>query len=385
MEHYDYILTGGGAAGLSLAMKLVNQTGFDKRILIIDRDKKTSNDRTWCFWSADQNPYPDITFRTWDKLNFQGIGFKKTYDIQPYRYYMIRAVDFYEHARQILTGKPEVTFIQSTVNKVEDGKSFVVVSVDGNEYSADWVFDSLFDPNNFIPQPDRYHYLNQHFRGWEIETEFDAFDPQCPTLFDFRTPQNGCMRFIYILPFSTRQAMVEYTLFSEELLSPQAYDQGLHDYIEKVMQIREYKIHMVENGVIPMTDHPFPRRLGRRILAIGTKGGRVKPSTGYAFLRIQNDSKSIVNSIKNFGHPYNIPKGPTRYQLFDSIMLQVMKRNGWRMSSIFTDLFRKNPIHSIFKFLDEENPLFADLKILASLPFPPFVSALIRLKLLKKL
>jgi lycopene beta-cyclase len=39
------------------------------------------------------------------------------------------------------------------------------------------------------------------------------------------------MRFIYILPFSERRAMVEYTLFSADLLTRAEYEQALRDYL----------------------------------------------------------------------------------------------------------------------------------------------------------
>jgi lycopene beta-cyclase len=50
MQKYDFIIAGGGLAGLSLAYYM-NQTVLrEKSILIIDQDTKTKNDRTWCFW-----------------------------------------------------------------------------------------------------------------------------------------------------------------------------------------------------------------------------------------------------------------------------------------------------------------------------------------------
>ncbi|HAO50811.1 MAG TPA: lycopene cyclase, partial [Runella sp.] len=58
MQNYDFIIAGGGLAGLSLAYYM-NQTVLrDKSILIIDQDTKSQNDRTWCFWEKDpQSPF----------------------------------------------------------------------------------------------------------------------------------------------------------------------------------------------------------------------------------------------------------------------------------------------------------------------------------------
>lgn len=383
MGIYDFILAGGGAAGLSLALRLA-QAFPDHKILILDREPKRTNDRTWCFWSVHPSPYPTATFRTWDRLAFYGLNFSKTYVLSPYRYYLIRGIDFYRHAYDRLSSFPNVQFEYGELGGIQEDQEHASVSLNGMAFEGKWVFSSLYDPQKISKQPRRYHYLKQHFRGWEIETSTPCFDPQMPTLFDFRTPQDGQMRFMYILPFSEREAMVEYTLFSPEVLTDEEYDTALRNYIADILKIKEYQIKAVENGVIPMSDQPLPRKLGERILAVGTLGGRVKPSSGYAFLRIQKDSEAIVRSLLQQGHPFDLPDSPSRYHLFDSIMLQVMQRHGGEMHHIFTQLFRNNPVQRVFAFLDENQSFPEDLKILASLPPLPFIRALLRLKVLRR-
>jgi hypothetical protein len=54
---------------------------------------------------------------------------------------------------------------------------------------------SLVRLADFHPEPRRYHYLEMRFRGWEIATPDSCFDPQTLTFLDFRTPQEGRMRF----------------------------------------------------------------------------------------------------------------------------------------------------------------------------------------------
>jgi lycopene beta-cyclase len=134
-----------------------------------------------------------------------------------------------------------------------------------------------------------------------------------------------------------------------------------------------------------MTDRPFPRRLGERVMAIGTKGGMVKPSTGYAFVRIQKDSAAIARSLEESGQPFTIPQSHWRYRLLDSIMLQVMYRNGDRMKEIFTQMFQRNSIQQIFAFLDEEAGIRDNLRLMASLPPLPFIKAFFKVKLLGRI
>jgi lycopene beta-cyclase len=378
MSHYDFILAGGGLAGLSLAYHLVRSPLRDRPILVVDRDAKDHNDRTWCFWSDQPTPFDAIAHRSWDRLRFVGDGFEKVLGLGAYRYRMIRGIDFYRFVRQELAAHPNVAFVQGAVDRVEDGAHDARVMVGDRTFRGAWVFDSLFRSADLKPDVSRHHYLRQHFKGWIIETDQAAFDPHTPTLIDFRMPQDGSMRSVYTLPFSRQRALVEYTLFSADLLRQVEYEQGLKEYIETTLGLEDYRVVEEENGVIPMTDRPFPRRPGAHVMNIGAKGGRVKPSTGYAFLRIQRDSMAIVESLLRRGHPFAVPGDSAWYRLHDSIMLEVMAQQGGQMSSLFTALFRRNPVRRIFRFLDEAGSPLNDVALLASLPPWPFLRALLR-------
>lgn len=387
MGSYDFIIAGGGAAGLGLAYEMVMSGLRGKKLLVVDRDSKERNDRTWCFWSDQPTRYDHLAYRTWDQLEVASNDFHQIFDIRPYQYRMIRGIDFYRAVRGALAETPGVELMQARVHEVTDTKDHqsAQVIIDDKPYGALWAFDSVFIPSDFAHGPKGFHYLKQHFKGWEIETSRDTFDPRVVTLFDFRTPQMGSMRFFYVLPFTRRRALVEYTLFSADLLKDHEYDRAIAEYVEKVRQISSYRIDAVEKGVIPMTDRPFPRRLGSHVMAIGTKGGLVKPSSGYAFLRMQKDAAAIVRSLENNGHPFHVQPAPSRYHLFDSLMLQVMHRQGSRMVEIFTRLFQNNRIQDVFKFLDETATLPENIRLISSLPKRPFLRALLRVKLLRKI
>jgi lycopene beta-cyclase len=407
MPDYDFILSGGGLAGLSLAYHLINSPLRDRSILIVDKDAKQQNDRTWCFWEEQPTLFDEIAYRVWHCLRFVGDDFTREYDLAPYRYQMIRGLDFYDFTRGKLSQRSNVTFVRGNIDRVEASPDRATVSVDGKSFSGSWVFDSTLPPSlrGSVPtgveasagntertenqpkppsQNGHYHHLNQHFRGWEIETDRPFFNPQLPTLFDFRTPQAGHMRFVYTLPFAENRALIEYTLFSSHLLSPEEYDTGLKTYIEEVLDIKQYAIKHVEAGVIPMTDHPFPRRLGQRVMSIGTKGGRVKPSTGYAFLRIQRDSAAIVQSLIKHDQPFAVPERRRRFALHDSILLDIMTQHPDDLKPIFTLMFRNNPIQRIFGFLDETVSLNEEARFIASLPPGRFLQALFHLKVLRR-
>jgi lycopene beta-cyclase len=88
----------------------------------------------------------------------------------------------------------------------------IVETVDG-EFLADWVFQSVLPPPGFEKAKVDISLL-QHFVGWEIEAESEIFNPERAVFMDFDLPQKNGVTFMYVLPFSKKRALVEYTLFS---------------------------------------------------------------------------------------------------------------------------------------------------------------------------
>lgn len=374
VKEYDFIIAGGGVAGLSLLYHLLQSPLRDRAILVVDRAPKTGNDRRLSFWTDRPTPFDEVAYRSWQYLRFSSESYANVFDLGAYRYSMIRALDFYRFVRQEASAYPMVEFLAGRVERIEDEDDRATVIVGREQYAGRWVFDSLFELSTFRPKPTRYRYLQQHFKGWEIETVDAVFDPQVATLLDMRTPQENELRFFYTLPFSETHALIEYVLLGAE-----QYDLALKTYLERTMGITEYRILAKEGGVTPLTDYPFPRRTGRHILTIGIKGGRVKPCTGYAFTRIQRDAAAIVRSLLEAGHPFDLPSGSRLHRLCDSLLLEVMDRNGERVTPIFSALFEHNPIERVLRFLDEGSTLRETIALGVTLPLYEFVPALFQM------
>jgi lycopene beta-cyclase len=225
----------------------------------------------------------------------------------------------------------------------------------------------------------KHHSLLQHFLGWTIETQADVFDAATATLMDFRVPQiNGDVCFVYVLPHSARTALVEFTVFGPQVWPHPQYRELLRNYINARLRVNTFAICEEEIGVIPMTDAPFEPQPSAHVFNIGTAGGCTKPSTGYTFLRIQQQAKAIASLIQKTGQPSaHHPTRQKRYGLFDSILLNVLaqQRRAGGGQRVFADLYSRNPAWLMFKFLDEATTLREDLRVMRSTHWPTFAAA----------
>ncbi len=220
-------------------------------------------------------------------------------------------------------------------------------------------------------------FLLQHFKGWIVETPTPAFDPGKVTFMDFRIPQQGETRFVYVLPFSKTHALVEFTVFSPALLAADTYDQELRQYLRDYLKIADFNIEEEEFGVIPMTDFPFPARQEGRVIHIGTAGGFVKASSGYAFKRTQRKVRAFADAWERTGSPdARVFQSPWIFRIFDSIFLRVLHNRNELGSVIFRKLFQKLPSALVLRFLDEDSSALDNLRLVSAPPAGPFLRAL---------
>ena len=108
-------------------------------------------------------------------------------------------------------------FINSAVKSILEHDNDVEVITDEGSFKGAKVFNSIDFNKHYLTQG-KYPVLQQHFIGWFIKTEKNEFDDDVATFMDFEIPQNGTTAFMYVLPISKTEALVEYTLFSEKLL-----------------------------------------------------------------------------------------------------------------------------------------------------------------------
>jgi lycopene beta-cyclase len=369
-DTYDYIFVGGGAAGLSLAYRLSRRLQGPPSILIIEKENKDRNDRTWCFWSNRPSSMDFLVRRSWRNLRVASSLGERVVPLEEYRYSLIRGIDFYQSIRRELEAGGNVRWLHASAAAVEDGPQYAEVRSEGGTFRGKWVFDSRCRPEDRGGEGPVSHTFRQYFQGWEIEAAGSCFDADIATFMDFRIAQDGDVRFCYVLPFNQTRALVEVVS-----LQPCNSESLMEGYLRGTLRIPQFRILSREAGASPLTCRPFTRRLGRRVLSIGIPGGRINPTTGYAFLRIQKDSERILQSLESLGHPFAIPPSPGGFRLCDNMLLEIQAHYPERMAGLYARLFDANPIRRIFRFLDEEASPLECLQIMNSMPHGLFLRA----------
>lgn len=371
---YDYIIAGSGCAGLSLLYRLLKTPLLqDKSILVIDQDQKKSNDRTWCFWEKSPGLFESIVHAKWNKLEFLSTGFKKELNLESYTYKMIQGIDFYNFVINYAKKFKNVSFVQETINSIDNIDKKAVLKTTKNRYTANYIFNST---NLFNPKINEQNSLLQHFKGWVIKTEKPVFNPEIGRLMDFRVSQENGATFMYVLPTSTTEALVEYTLFSPRVLDKEVYTLELKKYIKEELEIDNYTLIHQESGVIPMSLAKFEQNPKLNVINIGTSGGYTKASSGYTFQFIQ---KNIIEIINNLVEGNNIIQ-PTSfknkyYQWVDRTLIDVLLSNKLTGKYVFTQMFQKVPVERILAFLGNESSYLEDLLIFKSFPVKPFLTS----------
>ena len=236
-------------------------------------------------------------------------------------------------------------------------------------------FDSRFDYQK-IKAASKYPVLQQHFLGWFVKSDQPVFNSKVPSFMDFSIPQNRNTRFMYVLPFSDREALVEYTLFSENTLERAAYESAIKDYLTH-LRVTDYQITEVEQGNIPMTCYDFTQENTNRILKIGMAGGWTKASTGYTFYNSFKKVTQLAEHLKT-ERPLKKFDKKNRFWYYDLLLLDILHKKNYLGRKLFESLFKKQKPQTIFKFLDEETHFLEELKIIASPPSLPFIKALWR-------
>jgi lycopene beta-cyclase len=362
--HYDIIMAGGGAASRILLYFMRLQPGFDQlQILVLEAENRIA-EKTWCFWTQQQHPFEHLIRKEWTELEFKAGDYTTSESINPYRYCCIHGADFNRFFNaEFFPAYPNVTLLQQKIISSEHTHNHWTIITEHQQFTCNRLVSNAVQDNPCKP-------MLQHFHGWFIEYNHNVFDENRALLMDFALPGNDQFCFFYVLPFNNRKALVECTYYSAEAFDPAIYQKEIHEYLLKHFG-NDFKIYHKEQGAIPLQLHKEVSAAAPALINIGQSAGMIKPSTGYAFQRMVEDSKLLAASLHK-EQPVR-RKRHRRFRFYDGLLLSIIKEEPGRAVSIFQQLFRKSSMKSILTFLDENSTIAEEAKIFSKLPWWPFL------------
>ena len=353
MKEFDYVIIGGGCAGLSLAYELeIHKKLEDKTLAIIEPRSEYKRDKTWSFWKVISHNFDDCVKKSWNEFSIKIPSNSKIIKCDNSPYQSIDSGLFYKKINGQLEKNKNIKFFKNI---------------------KDLNVNNAFIFNSVPPLNNNKSNLWQHFHGIEIETSKDFFNENIIDLMDFNCDQRNSVHFFYTLPFTKKRAMIETTWLSKEDVSLKDYDLQLKNYIN-YLGIKDYKINFKEEGAIPLF-RSINKKENNKI-NIGTAGGMTRLSTGYTFLNIQEHSKYIRMNIENIKNlkKYEIEK---KYQFLDKVFLIVLEKYPKKMPGIFFKMFMSSS-NTIIKFLSNKSNVWEDLSIILKMPKWTFIIALFK-------
>ena len=378
----DLIIAGAGCAGLSALWHVLQSAGRDRRIVVVDRSFEPADDRMWAFWGTPTTPFAHLADRTWDQVRVRFRGWQSTQQLRGPQwpggatrrsYTRVRRRVYDQAILDEARARPNVRFVTQDILGLRNERHAGVVELPEGELRAPVVFQSArLSPGGSAARV--RHPLRQHFGGWEVRTERPVFDPHVVTLMDFDTAQHDATSFFYVLPEQPDRALVEHTMFSLEPRPEAFHDRQIRARLD-ALGAGEVTIERREYGAIPMEDRALDQRWGDHIWNIGTVGGMTKPTTGYTFQRIHAQTRHLVEGWANGREPRPLPGAPARFAFADRVLLNILHHHPERGRPIFERLFRTSSIDAVLTFLDEQSTPGADARMVASLPWSPFLRA----------
>jgi len=221
--------------------------------------------------------------------------------------------------------------------------------------------------------------LWQSFYGHEIDCSAAVFDPMTLDLMNFLAPDARDVAFVYVLPVTPTRALVELTVFGATPLAPRELSGRLTAALAQRVGAAPFTTLRSEHGILPMGLNETPRSKHPSCVKVGVMAGGARPSTGFAFQRIQRWAGECAHTLVSCGHPIGHRPDPLPLRVMDQIFLDVLRGNPSRGGAIFFSLFSRADPARVIRFLSGTAGVADSLAVVAAMPVPPFVRAALAL------
>lgn len=380
MQKTDIMILGAGCAGSSLAHHL-EQQGFLGTVTLCDVRSAFNKEQRWCTWADVPESLRHLVRHRWNEWSVISADGETVGRSTGRAYSEIYAPEFFKqlHAPWLTESGSTRLYRNEEVIETRSVKEGTVVVTKDREWLAKYVFDARFHGSSKTARlaDGAKTFLHQTFLGWHVEFPRAVFDPSRVVLMDFRVPSASGLNFMYVLPYSKTEALVESTCFNVDALPWNRHIEQVRDYITEYFG-DDYWIVGEESGNLPMSSSNPRTSLARNCFTIGAAGGAIRSSSGYAFHRIQKTTREIARRLVAGEGLASVSPSTAKTRFFDKVFLNVLKSDLSGASTHFERLFRGTPAESLSRFMVDESDIIDDARVVMSLPKAPFVLEFLR-------
>ena len=268
------VILGAGLSGLLTAWRCL-ELNPKLKITLIDANSEIAGDHTWSFNLNDidtelQKWVRPFIAHQWDAYDVKFPTRQRTLNIT---YCTGNSETLKSCVRPLIDSGRLSLKLNSRVQDIGED----IVFLEGGEEIQSAL---ILDARGFEPNPERYLGY-QKFVGHVIRTE-QPHGVERPIIMDATVPQLGGYRFVYCLPYSDTELLVEDTYYTDGAdMKSQEVDARIRDYIESQLNITSYEVARRETGILPITIAIKPDVYAP--MSIGIRGGYYHAVTGYSF------------------------------------------------------------------------------------------------------
>ncbi len=369
------LIIGGGCAGLSLARELADR-GWSESTLIIEPRSAYSNDRSWCFWADQREPLTRLASARWARWRFSTAdGRQIDHQVPGLHYHFVASDDFYRDAISRMKGQAKIELQLDT--RFESSRQFAGqfhVDTSRGPIIASEVIDTR------PPEPERTQRssLFQCFAGQILRVDHPpaGLDGTAELMGTMRSDAAG-LTFDYVLPLDQHRVLIEATRFAPAPVSSDELTEDL-DQLRFRLGYADCPSEHDEAAILPMglplADTTDPAGWIRA----GTGGGALRPSTGYAFLRIQRWARTCADRLIDGQTAIAHPPDSRLQSWMDRLFLAVARRHPELTAELFMRMALGVRPAVLTRFLSDQAALTDRLAIASTLPLRPFLAQLAR-------
>ena len=282
---FDCIIVGGGLAG-SLLFYALKKQNPSSEILLIEKNSYLGGNHTWCFHESDiswssSTWIRDLISKSWDGYEVLFPRLERNFNTF---YHAIRSQDLNDI---LMRNYPHDLLLETEITTL-NGKSVTLKS--GRRLRAHCVIDA----RGWTEVSKAVGY--QKFVGLDLKLK-KPHSQKIVRLKDARVEQLDGYRFVYILPWSEDELLIEDTYYSNnaELDIDEVKKRILSYAIKHGYEVD--KISRIESGCLPLVSRYS--ELEGNSLKLGASSGEYQPVTGYTFPQTYRRVEALV-ALGNF-------------------------------------------------------------------------------------